>query len=155
MTKHNFDSISDAVDRVSDAVDNDIEKFDTDNIEQTYDNARDTNTGSTNYDQNMRGAHKDNDIKGNVQNDRYDDTVTQHKWSTETNEVDNQFLRDYDNMCRQMEDRQIDEYYRAQRQIHSAMMGDTPEKTVYNRQYIDNISAYDSELQRISKSVHH
>ena len=35
------------------------------------------------------------------------------------------------------------------------MMGDTPEKTVYNRQYIDNISAYDSKLQRISKSVHH
>ena len=54
-----------------------------------------------------------------------------------------------------MEDRQIDEYYKAQRQIHSAMMGDTSEKTVYNRQYIDNISAYDSELQRISKSVHH
>ena len=48
-----------------------------------------------------------------------------------------------------MEDRQIDEYYKAQRQIHSAIMGDTPEKTVYNRQYIDNISAYDSELQRI------
>ena len=45
--------------------------------------------------------------------------------------------------------------YKAQRQIHSAMMGDTPEKTVYNRQYIDNISAYDSELQRISKSVCH
>ena len=58
-------------------------------------------------------------------------------------------------MLRQIEDRQIDEYYKAQRQIHSAMMGDTPEKTVYNRQYIDNISAYDSELQRISKSVHH
>ena len=58
-------------------------------------------------------------------------------------------------MPRQMEDRQIDEYYKAQRQIHSAIMGDTPEKTVYKRQYIDNISAYDSELQRISKSVHH
>ena len=54
-----------------------------------------------------------------------------------------------------MEDRQIDEYYKAQRQIQSMIMGDTPEKTVYNRQYIDNISAYDSELQRISKSVHH
>ena len=54
-----------------------------------------------------------------------------------------------------MEERQIDEYYKAKRQIHSAMMGDTPEKTVYNRQYIDNISAYDSELQRISKSVCH
>ena len=34
-------------------------------------------------------------------------------------------------------------------------MGDTPVKTVHNRQYIDNISAYDSELQRISKSLHH
>ena len=34
-------------------------------------------------------------------------------------------------------------------------MGDTPVKTVHNRQYIDNISSYDSELQRISKSVPH
>ena len=34
-------------------------------------------------------------------------------------------------------------------------MGDIPVKTVHNRQYIDNISAYDSELQRISKSVCH
>ena len=54
-----------------------------------------------------------------------------------------------------MEGRQIDEYYKAQRQIQSAIMGDTPVKTVHNRQYIDNVSAYDSELQRISKSVHH
>ena len=35
------------------------------------------------------------------------------------------------------------------------MMGDTPVKTVQNRQYIDNMSNYDSELHRISKSVHH
>ena len=34
-------------------------------------------------------------------------------------------------------------------------MGDTPVKTVQNRQYIDNVSDYDSELHRISKSVHH
>ena len=105
--------------------------------------------------QNMKGTHKDNDTENNVQNDRYDDTVTQSKWSTNTNEIDSQFLRDYDNMCRQMEDRQIDEYYRAQRQMYSVMMGDTPVKTVHNRQYIDNISAYDSEVQRISKSVRH
>ena len=70
-------------------------------------------------------------------------------------EIDNQYLRDYDNMCRQMEDRQIDEYYKAQRQIYSTIMDDTREKIVYNRQYIDNISAYDSEVQRISRSVHH
>ena len=54
-----------------------------------------------------------------------------------------------------MEDKQNEEYYKAQRQIHNVIMGDTPVKTVHNRQYIDNISAYDSELQRISKSVHH
>ena len=33
------------------------------------------------------------------------------------------------------------------------MMGDTPVKTVQNRQYIDNVSDYDSEHHRISKSV--
>ena len=79
--------------------------------------------------------------------------MTHVKWSTETNKIDNQYLRDYDN--RQIEDKQNEEYYKAQRQIHSAILGDTPVKTVHNRQYIDNISTYDSELQRISKSVHH
>ena len=148
MTKYNFDGIPDAVDRDSDEVD-------TNNIKQTHDNDSNTNTGSTKYEQNMKGAHRDTDTENNVQNDRYHDTVTQSKWSTNKNEIDSQFLRDYDNMCRQMEDRQIDEYYRAQRQIYSAMMGDTPVKTVHNRQYIDNISAYDSDVQRISKSVHH
>ena len=155
MTKHNFDSVSEAVDRVSDAVDRDLDKVDTNNIKLTYDNDSDTNTGSTKYDQNTKGAHKDTDTEDNVLNDRYDDAVTQSKWPTETNEVDNQFLRDYKTMRRQMEDRQINEYYKAQRQIYSAMMGDTPVKTVHNRQYIDNISSYDSEVQRISKSVHH
>ena len=155
MTKHNFDSILDAVDRVSDAVNSDLDKVNTNSIKLTSDNASDTNTGSTKYDQNMKGAPKDTDIKDNVQNDRYDNTVTQVKWSTEKNEIDNQNLRDYNNMRRQMEDKQTDEYYKAQRQIHSAIMGDTPVKTVHNRQYIDNRSAYNSELQRISKSVHH
>ena len=70
-------------------------------------------------------------------------------------EIDIQYLRDYDNMRRQMEDKQNEEYYKAQKQIHSTIMDDTPVKTVHNRQYIDNISAYDSELQRIFKSVHH
>ena len=35
------------------------------------------------------------------------------------------------------------------------MMGDTPVNTVQNRQCIDNVSDYDSEHHRISKSVHH
>ena len=131
MTKHNFDSISDAVDRVSDAVDRDLDKVDINNIKPTYDNDSDTNMGSTKYEQNTKGAHKDTGTEDNIQNDRYDDPVTQSKWSTETNEIDNRFLRDYNNICRQMEDRQIDEYYKAQRQIYSTMMGDTPVKTVH------------------------
>ena len=52
-----------------------------------------------------------------------------------------------------MEDRQITDYYQAQRHVQSAAMSDTPVKTVQNRQYIDNVSNYDSELHRISKSV--
>ena len=100
MTKHNFDSISEAVDRVSDAVDRDLDKVNTNKIKLTYDNDNYTNTGGIKYDQNMKGAHKDTDTENNVQNDRYNDTVTQSKWSAETNEIDNQFLRDYDNMHR-------------------------------------------------------
>ena len=91
MTKHNFD-------RVSDAVDSDLDKVDTSSIKPNYDNASDTNIYSTKYDQNMKGAPKDTDTKDNVQNDRHDNTVTQVKWSTETNEIDNRYLRDYDNM---------------------------------------------------------
>ena len=155
MTKYNFNSVPDNFDRVSDAVDRDSDEVDTNNIKQTYDNDSDTNTGSTKYDHNMKGAHIDTGTENNVQKDRYNDTVTQSKWSTNTNEIDIQFLRDYDNMHRQMEDKQTDEFFRAQRQIYSMMMGDTPVKTVHNRQYIDNISTYDSEVHRILKSVCH
>ena len=54
-----------------------------------------------------------------------------------------------------MEDRQITDYYATQEHIQSAMVGDTPIKTVQNRQYIDNVSDYDSEQHRISTSVYH
>ena len=56
--------------------------------------------------------------------------MTKVKWSTETNDIDNRFLREYDNMRKLMEDRQITDYYEAQRHIQSAMMGDTPVKTM-------------------------
>ena len=162
ITKHNFDRVPGAVDRVpgavdrvSGAVDRDLDKVDTNNFKLTYDNDSDTNTGSSKHNQNTKGAPKDNDTQDNVQNAKHDNKVTHVKWSTEKNETDNQYLRDYNNMHRQIEDKQNEEYYKAQRQIHNAIMGDTPVKTAHNRQYIDNISAYDSELQRISKSVHH
>ena len=151
-TKHNFDRVSGADDRVSGAVDRDLDKVDTNSIKPTY---SDTNTGGTKHEQSTKGAYKDTNIQDNVQNAKHDNKVTYVKWSTETNQIDNQYLRDYHNMHRQIEDKQSKEYYEAQRQIHDAIMGDTPVKTAHNRQYIDNISTYDNDLQRISKSVHH
>ena len=50
MTKQNFDSISDDVDRILDAVDNDIDDIDTDNIKLPYDNDNDITIGSMKYE---------------------------------------------------------------------------------------------------------
>ena len=154
-TKQNFDRVSDDVDRVSGAVDNDFDKIDTDSIKMPYDNVKDITTSTTKYEQNTTNISKDTDTKDMVPHDRDDNTMTKVKWSTETNDIDNRFLREYDNMCKLMEDRQITDYYEAQRHIQSTMMGDTSVKTVQNRQYIDNVSDYDSEHYRISKSVCH
>ena len=61
-----------------------------------------------------------------VSHDRDNNMMTKVQWSTETNDIDNRFLREYDNMCELMEDRQITDYYEVQRHIQSTMMGDTP-----------------------------
>ena len=178
VTKQNFDRVSDDVDRVPGAVDSDSDKIDTDSIKMPYDNVNNIITGTTKYEQNTTSILKDTDAKDIVPHDRHDNTMTKVKWSTETNDIDNRFLREYDNMrkltadrqitdydnkflreydnmCKLMEDRQTTDYYAAQRHIQSTMMGDTPVKTVQNRQYIDDVSDYDSEHYRISKSVHH
>ena len=155
VTKQNFDRVSDDVDRVSGVVDNDFDKIDTDNIQMPYDYDNDSNTGNMKYEQNMTDELKDTDIKDMVPHDIDNNTMTKVKWSTETNDIGNRFLRDYDNMHKLMEDRQTIDYYEAQRHIQSAMMGDTLVKTVQNRQYIDNVYDYNSEHHRISKSVCH
>ena len=103
----------------------------------------------------MTNELKDTDINDMIPYERDDNMMTKVKWSIETNDIDNRFLRDYDNVHKSMEDRQITDFYEAQRHIQSTMMGDTPVKTVQNRQYIDNMSDYDSENHRITKSVHH
>ena len=154
VTNQNFDRVSDDVDRVSGAVDNDFDKIDTDHIQMPYDNDNETTTGNMKYERNMTDDLKDTDINNTIPHERDDNMMTKVKWSIETNDINNRFLRDYDNVCRSMEDRQINDFYEAQRHIQSAMMGDTPVKTVQNRQYIDNVSDYNSEHHRITKSVH-
>ena len=56
-------------------------------------------------------------------------------------------------MRKQAENEQNDRYRSEQRQIHKAMTQDTPVKTIHNSAYIDDIIAYDKEIQRISKAV--
>ena len=175
-TNDNFDSISDDIDRVSGAVDNDYDKNDDDNdrmpydndndrmpydndndqMPYEYDNDNDTAITEMKYDRNMTNDElKDVGTKDMVPYKRDDNMMTKVKWSIETSDVDNVFMREYDNMHKSMENRQINDFYEARRHIQSAMKGDTSVKTGQNRQCIDNVSDYDSEHHRIFKSVHH
>ena len=183
LTNDNFDSILDDTDKVSGAVDNNYDKndndndqkpydndqkpYDNDNDQKPYDNDNDqmpyeydnddgTATADMKYDRNMTNDElKDVGIKDMVPYKRDDNVMTKVKWSTETRDVGNDFMREYDNMRKSMEDWQINDFYEARRHIQSAMMTDTPVKTGQNRQCIDNVSDYDTEHHRIFKSVHH
>ena len=117
VTNQNFDRVSDDVDRVSGAVDNDSDKIDTDNIQMPYDNDNDIATGKMKYEQNMTNELKDTFTNDTVPYEKDDNMMTKVKWSIETNDIDNRFLRDYDNMRKSMEDRQINDFYEAQRHI--------------------------------------
>ena len=166
-TNDNFDSISDDIDRVSGMVDNDYDKNDDDNDRMPYDNDNDQrpyeydNDNDTaimemKYDRNMtNGELKDVGTKDMVPYERDDKMMTKVKWPIETSDTDNDFMKEYDNMCKSIEDRQINDFYEARRHIQSTMKGDTPVKTGQNRQCIGNVSDYDREHHRIFKSVHH
>ena len=54
--------------------------------------------------------------------------MTKVKWSIETSDIGNDFMREYDNMHKSMEDWQINDFYEARRHIQSSMMGDYPSK---------------------------
>ena len=174
VTNDNFDSALDYTDRVSGVVDNDSDRndndempFDTDNDEMPYDNDddqmpyeydndNDTAITEVKNDRNMTNDKlKDVGIKDVVPYKRDDDTITKVKRPIEPSDVGNDFMREYDRMRKSMEDRQITDYYEAQRQIQSAMKGDTPIKTGQDRQCIDNIMDYEREQNRIFKSVCH
>ena len=98
---------------------------------------------------------KDIGTKDVVLYKRDDRMMTKVKQPIETNDIDDEFMREYDDMRKLMEYRQIYDFYEAQRHIQSAMEGDTPIKTGKNRQCIDNVSDYDREHDRILNSVCH
>ena len=165
ITNDNFDSISDYTDRVSGVVENDYDRNDNDEMPYDndddqmpyeYDNDNDTAIIEVKNDRNMTNDElKDVGIKDVVLYKKDNDTITKVKRPIEPSDIGNDFMREYDRMHKSMEDRQITDYYEAQRHIQSAMKGDTPIKTGQNRQCIDNITDYDREQNRIFKSVCH
>ena len=183
VTNDDFDSISDYTDRASGVVDNDSDRndkdempYDSDKDEMPYDNDKDEMPYDSDDNQMPYEYDKDNDtaitevkndrnmtndelkyvgIKDVVPYKRDDNMTTKVRRPIETSDVDNDFMREYDSMCKSMEDRQINDFYEARRHIQSTMKGGTPVKTGKNRQCIDNITDYDREHNRIFKSVHH
>ena len=137
--------------------DNDRMPYDNDNDQMpyVYDNDNGIATREMKTDRNMTNELKEVGTKDKVPYKRNDNMMTKVKWSIQTSDVDNDFMREYDNMRKSMEDRQINDFYEARRHIQSPMMGDTPVKTGQNRQCIDNVSDYDREHHRIFKLVHH
>ena len=125
---------------------------DNDQMPDEYASDNDTTTTEMKYDRNMTNdEHKG--IKDVVLYKRDDKMMTKVKRPIETSDIDDEFMREYDDMWKSMEDRQINDFYEAQRHIQSAMKGDTPVKTGQNRQCIDNGTDYDREHDRIFKSA--
>ena len=133
VTNDNFDRVSDDIDRVSGVVDNDCDKTDTDNEQMPYDNDNeqmpydndnkqmpydydndnDTATGEMKYETNMTNELKEVGTKDTVPYKRDDNMMTKVKWSIKTGDIGNAFKREYDNMHKAMEDRQINDFYEA------------------------------------------
>ena len=87
---------------------------DNDQMPYEYDNDNDTATTEMKYDRNMTNDElKDVGTKDMVPYKRDDNMITKVKWSIETSCIDNNFMRGYDNMCKSMEDRQINDFYEA------------------------------------------
>ena len=61
----------------------------------------------------MTNELKDVGTNDSVPYERDDNRMTKVKWSTETNDIDDRFLRDYKNTHKSMEDRQINNFYEA------------------------------------------
>ena len=129
---------------------------DNDQVPTKYANDYETVLDKVKYDENMENEEP-NDVgtKDMVLYNRDGSILTKVKRPIETSDTDDNFMREYDEMHKLMEYKQIYDYYEAWRHIQSAMEGDTPVKTGQNRQCIDNVRDYDREHDRILNSVCH
>ena len=129
---------------------------DNDQMLAKYANDYETVLGKAKYDENMKNDEpKDVGTKDVVLYKRDIGIPTKEKRPIETSDIDDDLMREYDEMHKLMKYKQIYDFYKAWRHIQSAMEGDTPLKTGQNRQCIDNVRDYDREHNRILNSVCH
>ena len=127
-----------------------------DQMPAKYDNDYETVTDDMKYDENMKSYEQiDVGKKDVVTYDTVQRILTKGKRPIETKDIDDDFIRKYNEMYKSMEYKQTSDYYEARRHIQSAMEGDTPIKTGQSRQCIDNVRDYDKEYNRILNSVCH
>ena len=129
---------------------------DDDQMPTKYDNDYETVIDEMKHDKNMKSYEQiDVGKKDMVTYNRVYRILTKEKRPIETKDIDDDFMREYYEMYKSMEHKQIHDYYEARRHIQSAMEGDTPKKTSQNRQCIDNVRDYDRQYDRILNSVCH
>ena len=129
---------------------------DDDQMPAKYDNDYETVIDEMKHDENMKSYEQiDVGKKDVVTYNRAQRILTKEKRPIETKDIDDDFMREYYEMYKSMEHKQICDYYEARRHIQSTMEGDTPTKTSQNTQCIDNVRDYDREYDRILNSVCH
>ena len=158
VNNDNFVSVSDNTDKVSGVVDNDYDRDDKDNDEMPYDKDNDdtphdkdnddtpddsdndqkptkyandyeTAIDEVKYNRNMTNDELKNvGTKDMVLYKKDDRMTTKVKRPIETNDTDDEFMREYDDMHKLVEYRQIYDFYETQRHIQSTMEGDNPHK---------------------------
>ena len=133
-----------------------LDDNDNDQMPTKYANDYATVSDKVKYDKNMK-SYEPNDVgkKDMVLYKKVNCIPTKEKRPIETGDIDDDFMREYDEMYKLMEYKQIYDYYEARRHIQSAMEGDTPVKTSHNRQCIDNVRDYDREHDRMLNAVCH
>ena len=97
-----------------------------------YSNDNETAITKVKYDRNMTNEElKDIGTKDVVLYKRDDKMMTKVKWPIETRDIDDEFMREYNDMQKSMEYRQINDYYKARRHICRATgMEDDPKVTL-------------------------
>ena len=113
---------------------------DDDQMPAKHTNDYETVLDKVKHDENMKNNELNDLGKKDVLLYKRDNSIpTKDKRPIETSDIDNDFMREYDEMHKLMEHKQTYDYYEAWRHIQSAMEGDTPVNTSQNRQCIDSV----------------